>query len=103
VDDYIKYLFEVKHPNRQTKPYYPSYGVQYYGRHATLIFYNKYKECMEINIKDLLREELSLVNKTSVRRAFGDLKKPLFITDFTPDVVERILQKENAKLVVCHM
>lgn len=98
VDDYIKYLFKLEHPKRKTKPYYPTEGVQFYAKSVTLIFYDKYEESKNENALGILREELSLVTKKSVRVAFGNSSGPVFITDFTADVVEQILQKENEKL-----
>ncbi len=98
VRDFIRYLFMLEMSGRKTKPYYPTYGVQFYSKWAALIFYDKYEECGILAAEGILREEASYVNKFSVRYALESPDKPAFITDFTPEVIENILHRENAKL-----
>ena len=98
VKDIIRYLFMLEMSGRKTKPYYPTYGVQFYSKWAALIFYDKYEECGLATAIGILREEASYVNKQSVRYALGAPDRPAFISDFTAEVIEQILQRENAKL-----
>jgi hypothetical protein len=98
VRTYIDQMFRLEYPARETKPFYPAYGVQYHCKNACLKFYDKEEECGIPAAYGILREEASYLDKRTVRRALGRPEAGAYITDFTPDVVERILRRENEKL-----
>lgn len=93
----ITTLFKLNYPKRETKPYYPTNGVQFYSKGSTLTFYDKESESKNIKAQGIIREEASYGDKRSTRSAFGS-DNPVFLGNITPEMVERILLRENDKL-----
>jgi hypothetical protein len=97
VNAIIAKLFKLNYPKRATKPYYPTNGVQFYSKASTLIFYDKESESKDNKARGIIREEASYGDKRSTRSAFGS-DNPVFLGNITPEMVERILLRENEKL-----
>lgn len=53
--DYIEAFFHLEFPRRDTKPYYPHQGVQFYSKVSTTSFYDKYAESRLPQAKGILR------------------------------------------------
>ena len=96
VPEWIRQLYKLEYPRRKTKPYYPSQGVQYYSRKASLSFYGKEAETRDSDAHGILRMEASWRDKNQIGKLVG---KPLAtIGDFTSEVVFSLLNAELEKL-----
>lgn len=96
VPEWIQQLKILEYPRRKTKPYYPSEGVQYYSKKASLSFYDKEAETRDPNAHGILRMEASWRDKKMIGKLVG---KPLAtIGDFTSEVVFSLLNVHLEKL-----
>lgn len=96
VPEWIRQLYKLEYPRRKTKPYYPSQGVQYYSRKASLSFYGKEAETRDSDAYGILRMEASWRDKNQIGELVG---KPLAtIGDFTSEVAFSLLNAELEKL-----
>ena len=96
VPEWIRQLYKLEYPRRKTKPYYPSQGVQYYSRKASLSFYGKEAETRDSDAHGILRMEASWRDKNQIGELVG---KPLAtIGDFTSEVAFSLLNAELEKL-----
>jgi len=98
VSEWIRQLFKLEYPRRKTKPYYPTEGVQYYSKRASLSFYNKEDETKDPTAHGILRMEASWRDKNQIGKL---VNKPLAtIGDFSSDVTVVLLNKELDRLGV---
>jgi len=99
VSEWIRQLYKLEYPRRKTKPYYPSQGVQYFSKRASLSFYNKEDECKNVSAHGILRMEASYRDKNQIGKLVG--KSLATIGDFTSEGVvshlNGLLQKLGIK------
>jgi hypothetical protein len=94
--EWIQQLLKLEYPRRKTKPYYPSEGVQYYSRRATLSFYGKEAESKNPDAHGILRMEASWRGKNRIEELVG--KSDVMIAEFNSELAVSLLIAELAKL-----
>lgn len=94
----IRNILRLSYPKRKTLPYLPAYGAQFGDGSAIDRFYDKFEESKrDPRAYGRMRQEAERGSPDALRRA---LKKsgPVFITDFTPDAQQQIIQHGLHKL-----
>ena len=76
VGDYIYQLYKLTYPKRETKPYYPTTGVQYYSGKETLMLYDKGGQSNDPSAFGILRMEISAIDKRQVGLLLGIKVRP---------------------------
>jgi hypothetical protein len=90
--DYASALFMLEYPGRDTKPYHPHLGVQFYSKVATTTFYDKQAESLLPQAQGILRQESSLRKNMHIGRRLG-VESPK-LGDVRITMAEGILRKD---------
>jgi hypothetical protein len=99
--EYLEVMFRLQYSQRETKPYYPGYGVVYHSKIARTTFYDKKKESMSISADGILRQETSIRKGFNIERRMGIPWPKLY--DVSKAWTIAMLRKDLSQLGLCNL